>query len=38
VAEREIARHGFQTVVREDRFIDESTGRDAWWLIEFRRP
>jgi predicted methyltransferase len=38
VAEREINQQGFQTVTREDRFIDRPGDEDLWWLIVFRRP
>jgi len=37
-AERDITRQGFQTVVRDDRFIDRSVDDDVWWLMVFRRP
>src|SRR5262245_47742148 len=33
-----IARHGFEIVLRDDRFIDRADGHDRWWLIEFRKP
>jgi thioesterase domain-containing protein len=36
--EREIAAHGFQTVTRDDRFIDRAGEPDVWWLIVFRKP
>jgi hypothetical protein len=38
VAERELNQQGFQTVIREDRFIDRSGDEDRWWLIVFRKP
>jgi len=38
VAERDINRHGFHTVIREARFIDRPTDEDLWWLIVFRKP
>jgi predicted methyltransferase len=37
VAERQINHRGFQTVSRDDRFIDRP-GEDLWWLIVFRKP
>jgi hypothetical protein len=37
VAERDITRLGFRTVVREDRFIDRPAD-DLWWLMVFRKP
>lgn len=37
-AEREIKRYGFQTVTREDRFIDRPQDEDLWWLTVFRKP
>ena len=37
-AEAEITRHGFQTMGREDRFIDRAADEDIWWLIVFRKP
>jgi hypothetical protein len=37
-AERDIVRQGFQTVGRDDRFIDRASDEDVWWLIEFRKP
>ena len=36
-AEGQIHQQGFQTVSRDDRFIDRP-GDDLWWLIVFRRP
>lgn len=38
IAERDIVRHGFVTVARDDRFIDQPTDPDVWWLIVFRKP
>jgi predicted methyltransferase len=38
VAERQIAQQGFQTVLREDSFIDRSGDEDVWWLVVFRKP
>jgi predicted methyltransferase len=38
VAERDIVRQGFQTVARDDRFIDRPTDEDIWWLIVFSKP
>lgn len=38
VAEREIGRLGFSTIVRVDRFIDRPAEPDVWWLIAFRKP
>lgn len=38
LAEAAINRQGFQTVVREIRFIDRSADDDLWWLMVFRRP
>lgn len=38
VAEREINQQGFQTVIRNDRFIDRPADEDIWWLIVFRKP
>ena len=37
-AERDISRQGFQTVMRDDRFIDRPSDEDLWWLIVFRKP
>ena len=37
-AERGIQQQGFQTVTREDRFIDRPIDDDRWWLIVFRKP
>ena len=43
-AEREIRRHGFLTVTRDDRFIDRPADEDVWWLhrvpqaLNRRRP
>jgi len=38
LAEQEINRHGFQTVMRDDRFIDRPGDEDLWWLMAFRKP
>ncbi len=38
VAERQINQQGFQTVFRENAFIDRSGDEDLWWLIVFRKP
>ncbi|HEX2737679.1 MAG TPA: hypothetical protein VHP57_06040, partial [Acidimicrobiia bacterium] len=38
VAERQITRRGFRTVIREDRFIDRPGDEDLWWLLVFRKP
>ncbi len=38
VAERQINQQGFQTVLREDPFIDRSGDEDLWWLVVFRKP
>jgi hypothetical protein len=38
IAEREITQRGFQTFLREDRFIDRPGDEDAWWLLVFRKP
>ena len=38
VAERQINQQGFQTVFREDPFIDRSGDEDLWWLVVFRKP
>lgn len=37
-AERNISRHGFQMVSRDDRFIDRPSDEDIWWLLVFRKP
>ena len=37
VAERQINQQGFQTVFREDPFIDRSGDEDLWWLVVFRK-
>lgn len=37
-AEREIHQHGFQTISRDNRFIDRPQDEDLWWLIVFRKP
>jgi predicted methyltransferase len=36
-AERQINQQGFQTVLREDRFIDRPGDEDVWWLLVFRK-
>jgi len=38
VAPREINHQGFQTVSREDRFIDRPEDADLWWLLVFSKP
>jgi len=38
VAEREIVARGFETVTRDDRFIDRSQDDDVWWIVVFRKP
>lgn len=38
VAERDIARHGLQTVTHDERFIDRTADADIWWLLVFRKP
>jgi predicted methyltransferase len=38
VAERQINHQGFQTVLRDDTFIDRSGDEDVWWLVVFRKP
>lgn len=37
-AERDIVQQGFQTVHRENPFIDRPTEKDIWWLLSFRKP
>jgi predicted methyltransferase len=37
VAERQINHQGFQTVFRDDTFIDRSGDEDVWWLLVFRK-
>ena len=37
VAERQINQQGFQTVFREDTFINRSGDEDLWWLVVFRK-
>jgi predicted methyltransferase len=37
-AERQINQQGFQTVLRENRFIDRPGDDDVWWLLVFRKP
>jgi len=37
VAERQINQQGFQTALREDRFIDRPGDEDLWWLVVFRK-
>ena len=37
VAERQINQQGFETVLREDAFIDRSGDEDVWWLAVFRK-
>jgi hypothetical protein len=37
-AEAEIHQLGFQTIARDDRFIDRPRDEDVWWLIVFRKP
>jgi ubiquinone/menaquinone biosynthesis C-methylase UbiE len=37
-AERQIHQQGFQTITRDDRFIDRPRDEDIWWLIVFRKP
>jgi predicted methyltransferase len=36
--ERAIARLGFETVSRDDHFIERDAGGERWWLIVFRKP
>ena len=36
--ERTIARLGFETVARDDHFIERDLGGARWWLIVFRKP
>ena len=36
-AEHEITRQGFQTVVKDDQFIDRAED-DPWWLLAARKP
>jgi len=38
LAERDILQHGFETVTRDDRFIDRPADDDIWWLMVFRKP
>jgi predicted methyltransferase len=38
VVDREIRRHGFETLDRDDRFIDRPEDEDVWWMIVARRP
>ena len=38
LAEGEINGYGFETVTREERFIDRLQDEDLWWLIAFRKP
>jgi predicted methyltransferase len=38
VAQREINQQGFQTVSRDDRFIDRPHDTDLWWLLVFNKP
>jgi predicted methyltransferase len=38
VAERQINQQGFQTVLREEGFIDRPGDEDVWWLLVFRKP
>ena len=38
VVEREMNHQGFETVTRDDRFIDRAADEDLWWLIVFRKP
>jgi ubiquinone/menaquinone biosynthesis C-methylase UbiE len=37
-AEGQIHQQGFQTVSRDDHFIDRPGNDNLWWLIVFRRP
>jgi predicted methyltransferase len=37
VAERQINAQGFETVLRDDNFIDRSGDEDVWWLAVFRK-
>ena len=37
-AERAITQQGFQSVARDDRFIDRLADDDVWWLIVLRKP
>jgi len=37
VAEGQITQQGFQTVRREDSFIDRSGDEDVWWFVVFRK-
>ncbi len=36
--ERAITRLGFETVSRDDHFIERDAGGERWWLIVFRKP
>jgi predicted methyltransferase len=37
-AEGEIHQQGFQTIARDDRFIDRPQDDDVWWLMVFLKP
>jgi len=36
--ERAITRLGFETVSRDDHFIERDAGGARWWLVVFRKP
>jgi len=38
IAERDINQQGFQTVMKDESFIDQPGEEDRWWLIVFRKP
>jgi ubiquinone/menaquinone biosynthesis C-methylase UbiE len=37
-AEEQIRQHGFETIARDDRFIDRPGDQDLWWLLVLRKP
>jgi hypothetical protein len=38
VVQREIRERGFETIGRDERFIDRSEDHDVWWLLVARKP
>ena len=38
VVDGEARRHGFETLARDDRFIDRPNDDDIWWMIVARKP
>ena len=34
----ETRRHGFETIAREEQFIDRPNDDEIWWMIVARKP